>query len=128
MSGTHPARASGNFPDELIVYPIDLVLESDDWPDPEQYDGEDEGGDDPPYRLPVAPDFYHKADVSGGAEYWIRVPDGSADPAVVDEPHGVTFVEYLRVCFAAGGFPGLTSYAGGLPPSLRLIAAELLPF
>ena len=62
-------------------------------------------------RLPLylAPDYLHKADISGGAPYGIDLPAPGVDAMWDnDEAHsGLTFVEYLRSALLEwGGFPG----------------------
>jgi hypothetical protein len=70
-----------------------------------------------PFLLTFAPDAYHKANVSGGGPYGIYLPDGSIDATCRINGREISFVDYLRECFASGGFPGAPS----LPqiPSLR---------
>jgi hypothetical protein len=68
-------------------------------------------------------DIYHKADISGGAEYAIALPDARADAPLENVmillpgppvPGGVpqrvatkeTFATYLRRSFRWAGFPG----------------------
>ena len=65
----------------------------------------------------VAPDALHKANVSGGEAYMIALPAAVADAAVEEEPHGVNFVEYLRIAIAGADFR-----AGSRP---RIPAREL---
>jgi hypothetical protein len=60
-----------------------------------------------PYVIPIAPDDYHKADVSGGMWYNASVPAVAEDPPLNDERHRITFVEYLELAVRWGGFPGL---------------------
>jgi hypothetical protein len=77
----------------------------------------------PGWPLVVAPDIYHKANISGGVPYWVRVPDRRADtpllnvrimlpaPPVGGRPYheievAETFVQYLRRSMAWAGFPG----------------------
>lgn len=64
----------------------------------EQEDGEE-------FVLPLAPDQFAKAVVSGGAPYGIALPCATTD-AIFTDWHGTTFVNYLRICFEWGGFPG----------------------
>ena len=45
--------------------------------------------------------------VSGGGQYGVRVPDARIDAPLEGEWHQTTFVNYLRICFAWVGFPGL---------------------
>ena len=64
-----------------------------------------------PFALDLAPDFYHKADISGGAPYGIELPFFGADPLFANEAHGLPFVDYLRLAFRWAGFPGLEAHA-----------------
>lgn len=57
------------------------------------------------FELDVAPDVYHKADISGGGPYAIGFVD-TVDPLLLHEPHGVLLTEYLRLACAHAGFPG----------------------
>ncbi|WP_157436204.1 hypothetical protein [Actinospica robiniae] len=57
-----------------------------------------------PLEVTIAADYLHKADISGGAPYSVWLPDAGADPLVRDEPHGLTFTDYLREAFAGKGF------------------------
>ena len=59
------------------------------------------------FVVELAPDSYHKADVSGGECYHIKIPD-DPDPCI----HGLltgpqTLCEYLADVLDYGGFPGL---------------------
>ena len=56
--------------------------------------------------MEIAPDAFHKANVSGGISYEIRTDVPVIDTLFQNEPHGLTFVEYLRLAFEWGGFPG----------------------
>jgi hypothetical protein len=77
----------------------------------------------PGWPLVVAPDIYHKANISGGVPYQVRVPDRRADTPLLNvrimlpaPPGGgrpyhevevaETFVQYLRRSVAWAGFPG----------------------
>jgi hypothetical protein len=64
-----------------------------------------------PFALDLAPDFYHKANISGGPAYGIELPFFGADPPFVNERHHLTFVDYLRLCFRWAGFPGLEDHS-----------------
>jgi hypothetical protein len=65
------------------------------------------GEGEEPYHLAIAPDYYHKYGVSGGAPYEIAFPDLAIDAPLLNEWHETTFVNYLRLCFRWGGMPGL---------------------
>lgn len=63
-----------------------------------------------PFRIDLAPDYLHKANISGGMPYAILVPFLGADPIFVDERHELPFVDYLRLAFKWAGFPGLEDH------------------
>jgi hypothetical protein len=58
-------------------------------------------------HLELAPDIYHKANISGGAPLSILIPDTAADNLLHFWDGKGTFVEYLRHSLKWGGFPGL---------------------
>jgi hypothetical protein len=64
-----------------------------------------------PLRIDLAPDYLHKANISGGSPYSIEVPFFGADPLLADERHGLPFLDYLRLAFRWAGFPGLDRHA-----------------
>ncbi len=64
-----------------------------------------------PVSLDLAPDYLHKANISGGAAYAIELPFYGADPIFENEEHNLPFVDYLRLCFRWGGFPRLERHA-----------------
>ena len=65
-----------------------------------------------PFRIDLAPDYLHKANISGGSPYCVEVPFLGADPLFADERHGLPFLDYLRLAFRWAGFPGLDRHAG----------------
>jgi hypothetical protein len=90
-------------------YTDPLVVENvfswayDSWQESAEEDGIEEVV---PCCLEIAPDAGHKANVSGGDSYEVPTDVPAIDTLLRNEPHGVTFVEYLRIAFAWGGFPG----------------------
>lgn len=64
-----------------------------------------------PVQIHLAPDFLHKANISGGMPYGIELPFEGADPELVGEAHGLPFLDYLRLAFRWAGFPGLERHA-----------------
>jgi hypothetical protein len=100
--GDHPNWKGCQYPDALVVYPVTVALdELNDYfsvPYPDAF-GE--------FRIPIAPDKYHKEDVSGGMWYGIALHDTVDDPPLLEEWHQTTFVRYLEICVRWGGFPGL---------------------
>ena len=121
LNGDHPSLAprEGQFtPDPLMVCGVEdaiAMVESDD------------RDEDDPLLFEFAPDALHKANISGGSPYAISLPQAVADAHVEDEPHGVTFVEYLRIAIRWGGFPGWENKASH-PPELDRLREGLIPF
>ena len=58
-----------------------------------------------PFELQLAPDYLHKANISGGVPYSVQLPFSGIDPIFANERHKLPFVDYLRLCFRWGGFP-----------------------
>jgi hypothetical protein len=122
LMGEHPTLAPPDesvTPDPLVVNSIDEALE--------QLDEDGADSDNGQFRIVVAPDAFHKANISGGEPYEIGVPDLRADGPLLWERHDLQFVEYLRLAFRFGGFPG---YDGidPLPAELTSLTADLVPF
>jgi hypothetical protein len=79
------------------------------------------------YALPVAANHLLGSNRPGDF-HSILLPDPVADP-VLDGVYGrpgIRLVEYLRVAFAWGGFPGL-EFADGVPPQIAKLRRDLLP-
>ena len=74
-------------------------------------------------KLDLAPDYLHKANISGGAPYTITVPSDTADAMFENEEHELPFVDYLRLCFEWGGFPRLQR--ASLPDESRRVLEGL---
>jgi len=112
------------FSDPPVVYPIEVAIEEYRfWQEWCAYDGAAIAGS---YRVPMAPDEYHKDNVSGGAPYEISLPNRAIDAELENEWHETTFVEYLRVCFKWGGFPGFERVKTALPAELQALSQQLL--
>jgi hypothetical protein len=92
------------YPDPIVVYPPSVALG-----ELEEFlaDKEERLRCNLPFVVPIAPDFYHKADVSGGMWYNLSVPAVADDPPLNDEWHKTTFLNYLEIAVKWGGFPGL---------------------
>lgn len=65
-----------------------------------------------PFSLDLAPDYLHKANISGGAPYGVELPYYGADPVFANEEHLLPFVDYLRLCLKWGGFSLLEKHEG----------------
>jgi hypothetical protein len=102
--------------DPLVVFPLEAMLQSCG----------DEIAEEG--RIPIAPDHYHKADISGGAPYEIALPDPRADAELLNEPHNLLFVDYLRLVFRHGGFPGYAGMDRDVPKEIAILAQDLQPF
>lgn len=64
-----------------------------------------------PYNLDLAPDYLHKANISGGAPYGIELPWVGADPLFLNYERDIYFVDYLRLCVKWAGIPRLQRHA-----------------
>lgn len=109
-----------------LVVEIEPERLLDDYLDWQEYEAEDNPGY--PYRFEFAPDSHHKSNQSGGGGYGLALPSPMADVIVEDEWHDTTFVNYLRICFQWGGFPGLEDYPDQRDEALLAhLKADLLP-
>jgi hypothetical protein len=83
-----------------------------------------------PFSLDLAPDYLHKANISGGGPYGIVLPFLGADPVFANEAHELPLVDYLRLCFRWAGFPRLERYADrpGIRQLLEVMCKGLEPF
>jgi hypothetical protein len=129
LMGMHPGIR--HFEDEplsdpLVVDPIndyhfDML---EDW-----LADRDSLGADGAFPLEIAPDEFHKANISGGSPYSVALPNDAADALVLDEWHNTTFVNYLRICFRWGGFPGFERLPENERPTdlIAHLTANFLP-
>ncbi len=104
-------------PDPLVVYGVEDALAECESMD-----------DDERSAVTIAPDDLHKENVSGGDPYTMAVPDPQADGKLLDERHDLLFVDYLRLCFRYGGFPGYEGIDRGVPVELDQLRAGLVEF
>jgi hypothetical protein len=100
-----PSKPEPVVSDPLVVMLVPDIFEEyhEIWLD--QMEGEADSG--APFPVEIAPDIHHKSNFSGGGGYAFTVPSLLADVPLEDEWHDTTFVNYLRICFRWGGFPGL---------------------
>ena len=75
----------------------------------------------------ISPDDIHKAGESGGSPYEIEVPEARADGQLLNERHNLLFVDYLRLAFHFGGFPGFDG-AEEVPSEIETLREGLLEF
>jgi hypothetical protein len=105
LRGHHAEWHGCEYPDPLVVYPPSIAIrELDEF----LGDKEERLSCDFPYLVPIAPDDYHKENVSGGMWYNVSVPAVADDPPLNDEWHHTTFVDYLELAIQWAGFPGLS--------------------
>ena len=116
--GDPPGWHGCEYPDPLVVYPPSAAIFA---LDEFLSDREERLRSDFPYLVPIAPDEYHKQNVSGGMWYNLSVPAAADDPPLNDERHQTTFVSYLELAMRWGGFPGLDRCPGHDWPLERLV-------
>ena len=83
-----------------------------------------------PFSLQLAPDYLHKADISGGAPYAVELPFFCADPLFRNEEHRLPFVDYLRHSLRWAGFSRLERHASvdGVANLVRTLTKGFEPF
>lgn len=107
--------------DPLFIYPADIALqmvtaytESGVWQSNS--------------TLPLSPDNYYKYGYSGSGAYAMKLPYNAFDAPLLLEKHHLTFVDYLRLCFQWGGFPGLETENRLTPEEVHFLTQGLQPF
>src|SRR5579863_5386551 len=78
--------------------------------------------------LSLSPDRWFKYGCSGTGAYSIHLPCQVLDGPFLVEPHHTTFVNYLRLCFQWGGFPGVSSDPGLLQEERAFLTRYMLLF
>ena len=94
LIGVHPALAPRDgaiAPDPLVVFGFDEGAV--------EYDDEDDARVS---AITIAPDDLHKADTSGGDAYEIAIPDLRADAELLNERHGLLFVDWMHQTRSVG--------------------------
>jgi hypothetical protein len=109
-------RESGITPGPLVVFPIEIAEEH-------SYFGED----DDETRIVISPDEIFKAGEAGGDAFTMEAPNPCVDGKLLDESHDTWFVEYLRIAFRFGGFPGYDGIENP-PTELAELGAGLIAF
>jgi hypothetical protein len=79
----------------------------------------------------VGVEAYGEIEIMDGTEpsnyYSVQLPNAAADAILEGEDHGITFVEYLRLSFRWGGFPGWEKYENRPEKELAFLREGLLP-
>lgn len=104
---------------------IDQYYEHDNWMNQGNEDSCDEIE---PFRISIAPDDLHKANISGGAPYEIMGNTPCVESLVYNERHTLTFVAYLRYALLWGGFPGLDISENQEIEFIKLMKKDLIEF
>lgn len=118
LTGSPPGWTEFTYLDQLIVEPPSAALYELD----EFLDDKDGSPDDHyPYAVPIAPDIFHKADVSGGSPYVLAVPATSDDPELLNADGRRSFLEHVEHALRFAGFPGLEKCEGHDWPLARLL-------
>jgi Domain of unknown function (DUF6745) len=117
LLGRHPVLSPGDGTlsrNPLVIVPFSQVLRAWDASPPEV------GIEGQPFVAELAP-------CPRGQSYSIKLPAVGMDTLVENEPHGLSFVDYLRLTLQWGGFPGFES-AGQRPKEIEFLTQELLAF
>lgn len=134
LSGAHPTLCfwrDANFPnifaDPLMISLDDLMFQGEQW-----LDSQSDGEGIREIKVIVAWGADTKADLAIADEpidegYDICLPANSADAALNNEPHQTHFVDYLRIAFRWGGFPGWENRSRRPEKELRFLSEGLLP-
>ena len=123
FAGKHPVLSPDDgtvFPDPLVVVPFSQILRDWDHSPPEV------GVDGQAFVAEIAPAAARKASGAGGS-YQVTLPSVGMDALLENEPHQLPFVEYLRLAFQWGGFPGFER-AARKPKEIEFLTEGLLPF
>jgi hypothetical protein len=121
--GKHPVLSPGDdavLPDPLVVVAFSQILRHWDHSPP------DVGVDGRPFVAEVSPDAICKAHGTGGS-YQVTLPSVGIDALLENERHELPFVDYLRLSFRWGGFPGFEN-AGQKPKEIEFLNDGLLLF
>ena len=122
LMGYHDAlnpKGNPESPDPLVIDPLIEAAEA--------WFGEELEFDSDEIELPLAPDDVSKAFESGGDPYAVKLPQPAADCLFLNERHNTTFVEYLRIAFQWGGFPGWERAATRPEKELEFLREGLQP-
>jgi hypothetical protein len=137
LRGTHPAWPrpgyvfEGMVPTNEVLYTDPLVVQvsSDyiaysrkEWESSVREDGLESAG---PFSIAIAPDYIHKANLSGGPPYEIRSDSAAVDSLLFNERHCTSFTNYLRVALRWGGFPGF-EYINHVKRDLNEFSSSML--
>jgi hypothetical protein len=86
--------------DPLFIYSVEMAIKK-----VTSYVNKGVWNRDP--SLALSPDNFFKYGFGGTGAYSVILPCKAFDAPLLLERHNTTFVNYLRICFRWGGFPGL---------------------
>jgi hypothetical protein len=93
LTGSHPNWSGCAYPDALFVYPASTAAAAlDDF----LADRAVRLEADLPFKLAIAPDRFHKENVSGGMWYNVDCPAADHNPIVNDEGRNLPFLDYVE--------------------------------
>jgi len=107
--------------DPLFIYSIEMAIKM-----VTSYINKGVWNRDP--SLALSPDNYFKYGYGGTGAYSIILPCKAFDAPLLLERHHTTFINYLRLCFRWGGFPGLELDNQLKPSELASLIKDLQPF
>jgi hypothetical protein len=114
--------------DPLVVEPYFGNIEDNFYGGENDEDADDSHSeDDGTYEAIIAPDSIRKMNYSGGDPYSIGFPNAAIDGTLWADVNYGTFVEYLRICFRWGGYPGLRTSTNPPLEELAFLTKGLLP-
>lgn len=122
--------------DPFQVDPLAYVLEFyEPWLEEQAYSwslpAEEKDQDEIEYfsqtHLEIMLDVDTKFGYSGLGGYQVIVPCQAADTLLLDEPHDLSFVDYVRLACRWGGFPGLQFGEHAPEEAIRELTEGLLP-
>lgn len=79
-----------------------------------------------PFVAVLTPDV-NQDEHRSGKPYGITLPSGGADALLENEPHGFSFVRFLRNALDWGGFPGF-EHSGRVSKEIEYLREAVLPF
>jgi hypothetical protein len=134
LAGAHPSLCfwededfPGIYADPLMVSLDHFMFEIEGW-----LEERDAGEDPEPITPVIGVDAQLKARLAVADDqlddgYTIELPDTTADAPLAGEPHRTSFVNYLRIAFRWGGFPGWERQAKRPEKELKFLSDGLLP-
>jgi hypothetical protein len=134
LSGSHPALSFLSGPDFPNIHADPLmVIPTAEWI-ADELEGWQEAGSDEDDKHELFISFLdtdktelNKAEEQMGEGYGIQIPDAAADAPLLNERHEAGFVDYLRLAFRYGGFPGWERYDKRPEKELAFLTDGLLP-